>query len=142
MNILRSIAAVILGYAVFAASAVLLFHIAEKDAHAPQSVGFMLFAVVYGIVFAGLGGMLAARIASARGNLHAAFVTLIIALGATLSLVARPGAGSTWSQWSALVLMAPSAWVAAAAFHRRAGKYNRHYPCRPPNPDSPGGRFQ
>jgi hypothetical protein len=79
----------------------------------------MLVAVVYGIIFAGLGGLLAARIAPAKGTLHAGFVTVLIALGATISLVARPGAGSTWSQWAALGLMAPSAWGGARIFVRR-----------------------
>jgi hypothetical protein len=118
MNVFRSVVAVIFGYAVFAASAVLLFQITKRDPHTPQSLAFMLFAVVYGIIFAGLGGLLAARIAPRKGGHHAAYVTLIIALGATISLVARPGAGSTWSQWTALLLMAPSAWGAAALFVR------------------------
>ena len=115
---IRSVVAVILGYVVFALSAVLLFHVAGRDPHAPQAFGFIVFAVIYGIIFAGLGGLLAARLAPAKGTVHAAFVTAVIALGATVSLVARPGAGSTWSQWTALVLMAPSAWVAAKIFSR------------------------
>lgn len=119
MKILRSVLAVILGYAVFAASAVVLFHATGLDPHAPQKVGFIAFAVVYGVVFAGLGGLLAARIAPSKGVLHAAFVALVIALGAAVSLVASPGAGATWSQWTALVLMAPSAWIAAMVFARR-----------------------
>ena len=120
MNICRSIVAVILGYAVFAASAVLLFRIAGRDAHVSQNLGFVLFAVAYGAVFAGLGGLLTARIAPKNGTLHAAFVTLIIAAGATISLVSRPGAGSTWSQWAAIVVMAPTAWGAATVFARRS----------------------
>jgi|tagenome__1003787_1003787.scaffolds.fasta_scaffold19788802_1 hypothetical protein len=119
VSTLRSIAAVILGYAVFAVSAVLLFNIAKRDPHAPQSLGFMLFAVIYGMVFAALGGLLAARIAPRKGTVHAAFVAMVIALGATVSLIAAPGAGSRWSQWTALTLMAPSAWVAARAFARQ-----------------------
>jgi hypothetical protein len=120
VNILRSVVAVILGYAVFAASAVLLFNIAGRDPHAPQNFGFILSAVIYGIVFAGLGGLLAAWIAARRGELHAALVALAIALGAIVSLVASPRAGSTWSQWSAIALMAPSAWGTARLFTRRA----------------------
>lgn len=122
MKIVRSVAAVILGYAVFAVSAVALFNFAGRDPHAPQSLGFILFAVVYGIIFAGLGGLVAARIAPGKRTIHAAFVTLIIALGAAVSLVARPGAGSTWSQWAALIVMAPSAWGAATVFTRRASR--------------------
>ncbi len=122
VSVFRSIAAVVLGYAVFAVSAVLLFNVAGRDPHAPQNLAFIVFAVVYGIAFAALGGLLAARIAPANGAIHAAFVTLVIALGAAVSLFASPGAGSTWSQWAALVLMAPSAWVAAKLFPRRGAK--------------------
>jgi hypothetical protein len=122
MKILQSVLAVILGYAVFAASAVLLFDAAGRDPHAPQKLGFVVFAVFYGVTFAGLGGLLATHIAPVKGTLHAGFVALIIALGAIVSLVARPGAGSTWSQWTALVLIAPSAWAAAVVFARRVHK--------------------
>ena len=120
MSVLRSVAAVMLGYAVFAVSAVLLFNAAGRDPHAPQNLGFELFAVVYGIIFAGLGGLLAARIARRKGALHGAFVAFVIALGALLSLVATPGGGSRWSQWAALAFMAPSAWGAAKVFAKRA----------------------
>ena len=113
---LRSILAVLLGYAVFALSAVLLFQLAGRDPHSPQSLWFILVSVIYGVIFAGLGGLLAARMAPAKGTRHAAFVTLLIAIGAAVSLVASPGAGSTWSQWTALLLMAPSAWLSARTF--------------------------
>ena len=122
MKILRSVLAVFLGYAVFAVSAVFLFNTAGRDPHAAQKLGFVVFAVFYGVTFAGLGGLLAARIAPAKGMLHAALVALIIALGAIVSLVARPDARSTWSQWTALVLMAPSAWAATVMFARRVHK--------------------
>jgi len=122
VKIFRSVVAVILGYAVFAGSAVLLFNIAGRDPHAPQKLGFMVFAGLYGITFAALGGLLAARMAPGKGLLHAAFLAFIIALGAIVSLVARPGVGSTWSQWTALLLMAPSAWGAPVVFARRGTK--------------------
>ncbi len=115
MNTVRSVAAVLIGYVVFAGSAVLLFNAAGRDPHAPQSLGFIIFTVVYGILFAGLGGLLAARIAPKKPTVHAALVSLLIALGATVSLLAAPGAGSTWSQWAALIFMAPSAWGATKA---------------------------
>jgi hypothetical protein len=111
--------AVILGYVVFAASAVLWFNLAGRDPHTAQSLGFTVFSVIYGIAFAALGGLLAASIAPSRRILHAAIVASIIALGAIVSLLARSGVGSTWSQWSALVFMAPSAWAAPKVFARR-----------------------
>ena len=67
----------------------------------------MILAVVYGMVSAGLGGVVAARLAPSRGAVHAGLVTGLIAVGATVSLV--KSAGATWSQWPALVLRAPGA---------------------------------
>jgi hypothetical protein len=110
---LRSIGSVLFGYAVFALSAVFLFQSTHRDPHAAQNVGFIVFAVVYGMVFASAGGLLTAKLAPARAVFHAALMSIVIVLGATASLVARPGAGATWSQWTAITLMAPSAWAAA-----------------------------
>jgi hypothetical protein len=93
VNLVRNVVAVILGYAVFAVSAVLLFRIAGRDAYAAQSPGFTILAVIYGIVFAGVGGLVAARIGPTKSTAPAGFVALIIALGATVSLVANPGSG-------------------------------------------------
>ena len=75
MNLLRSIAAVVLGYIVFAVSAVLLFQVLHADPHAPQSVAFMTGTAVYGIAFAFLGGLLAARVAPRRPVQHAGLVS-------------------------------------------------------------------
>jgi len=100
----------VLGYAVFAVSGGLLFRVAGRDPHAVQDLWFVVLAVVYGMVFAGLGGVVAARLAPSRGAVHAGVVTGLIALGAMVSLV--KSAGATWSQWSAILLMAPCAWGA------------------------------
>lgn len=108
-RVLRAVAAVVGGYLIFALSAVALFHVSGRDPHAPQPVWFVAATVAYGIAFAALAGFIAARCAPARPLRHAAGVAVLLALGATVSLVARPGAGATWSQWGALILMAPSA---------------------------------
>ena len=106
---LRSIAAVIAGYVVFAVSAVALFVIAGRDAQAAAPVGFMIFSTVYGMLFAGLAGYLAARIAGRRELLHAAIVTTIIAAGAVSAIFTRPEGGTIWAQLAAVLLMAPAA---------------------------------
>ena len=92
----------------------LLFNLAGRDPHAPQRVEFIVFAVAYGMVFASFGGLLAATLARSRRLLHAGGVGVLIAIGATVSLLASSGPGATWSQWTALTLMAPTAWGAAA----------------------------
>ena len=121
MSILRSTAAGLAGYVVFAASAGLLFQLSGRDPHAAQSTPFMLLTTAYGMLFAALGGMLAMRIARVRPSAHAVGVAALIALGATISLIASPGAGATWTQWGAILLMAPSALLGLTVMRRRGG---------------------
>jgi hypothetical protein len=111
-RLLRSIVAVVLGYLLFAFSAVVLFRVTARDPHAVQSFAFELLTVAYGIAFAALGGYTAARLAPDHPARHAAIMAALLALGATVSLIAAPGPGATWTQWCALLLMAPSALLA------------------------------
>jgi hypothetical protein len=111
VRVLRSLAAVVAGYLIFALSAAALFQVAGRDPHAPQPLWFVATAVAYGMLFAGLGGFVAARLAPIRPLLHSGGVAFVLALGAAGSLAASPGADATWSQWTALALMAPSAWL-------------------------------
>ncbi len=122
MNIVRSIAAVIGGYMVFALSAVILFHATGRDPHAEQDPMFVALATVYGIGFAALGGFLGGLIAGRRPLTHATCVTILIALGAAISLLSRPGAGAIWSQLSAIVFMAPAALVGGTIKWRHSEK--------------------
>jgi hypothetical protein len=80
--------AVIAGYLVFGLSAVLLFQIAGVDPHADTRLGFKIFSVAYGAVFALGSGWLAAGWRR-PALFHAAIVSAIIAVAAAGSLVAR-----------------------------------------------------
>jgi pimeloyl-ACP methyl ester carboxylesterase len=119
----RSVLAVVVGYLVFAGSAALLFQITGQAPHAPASPEFMASSILYGVVFAGLGGYVAARVARHQPARHAALVAGLIALGAVISLVM--GSGSAWSQVAAILLMAPAAWVAGYWRARRAAVAQR-----------------
>ena len=110
-RVLRTIAAVTVGYLIFALSAVALFRLSGRDPHAPQPLGVVIASVIFGMVFAALGGVVAARLAPSRALRHAGGGAVLLALGAGVSLVASPAADATWSQWAALALMAPNAWV-------------------------------
>ena len=85
--ILRSIAAVLVGYVVFAASSFAVFRLSGHAPHAPAPVPFMLLAIASGVVFAALGGYVAGSLAGRRPLGH----------------------GAIWTQVAALTLMAPSA---------------------------------
>jgi len=111
MRVLRTVAAVIGGYLMFVFSAVALFQLSGRNPHAPQPLWFVIASTIYGMVFAALGGLVAARVAPARSLLHVGTVAAVLALGASVSLVTSPSADATWSQWTALLLMAPSAYL-------------------------------
>ena len=103
MKIARSILGVFVGYVIFAASAVVLFHAAGRDPHAEQDLLFTAGAILYGIAFAAVGGLIAVRIAGRRPVLHAATVGVILAAGAFASLVSRRrgrGPGHKWQPFS------------------------------------------
>lgn len=104
---MRSLMAIVLGYAVFAVSAVALFTISGYDPHSPASLSFVLLALLYGACFGVAAGFIAAWVARKAYLMHAFAVGCMIALGATVSLIARPGEGALWTQLSAILLYAP-----------------------------------
>jgi len=111
INMLRSVAGVVVGYLVFAVSAFSMFRLSGRDPHQAQGLAFAAFSVVCGMAFAFAGGYAAGVIAGRKARAHGGAVAVLIALGATASILSQPGAGSKWSQAAALALMAPSAFV-------------------------------
>jgi peptidoglycan/LPS O-acetylase OafA/YrhL len=115
---MRAVLAVVTGYVTFALSAALLFQLTQHDPHANQTVFFGVASVIWGILFATLGGLLAARLA--QNLLSSVIVGCLIATGAIVSLAFEAGHGAIWSQLSALLLMAPSAWLGGLLQQRRS----------------------
>src|SRR5262245_30589021 len=107
---LRSIGAVVAGYFVFAASALLLFQLSGRAPHADAPLAFKIATVVWGAVFAMVGGWLAAHVAVRQPATHGASVAGLIAGLAIASIVARPS-DVIWTQIAAIVVMAPCAWL-------------------------------
>ena len=87
---LRSILAVLFGYAVFAVSGVALFQLTGIDPHGAIAPAYMAGFVVYGIAFALLGGYLGGWSAGRRPFVHGAAVAALLATGASASLVSMP----------------------------------------------------
>jgi uncharacterized membrane protein len=110
-NIVRSTLAIFAGYFVFAVSAVLLFSMSGYDPHDAVPPWFLAASILYGMLFAALGGYVAAFIAQYKPSVHALILTIVIATGALISLLASPGKGAQWSQLAAIILMAPSALI-------------------------------
>jgi hypothetical protein len=106
---LRSVGAVAAGYLIFGASGLLLFQLSGRDPHQAAPLTFKIATIIWGCVFALVAGWLTARIAPKRPAAHAAVLAALIALGAFGSLIAA--SGEKWSQITALVIMAPCAWL-------------------------------
>ena len=102
---LRRIVGVVVGYAIFAASAVMLFSAAHRQPHEPAPIAFIVGSTLLGMLFAGIGGFLAAFIGGRRDTAIA--ITVLIAMGALVSMFGDNG--SHWSQIAALVFMSPMA---------------------------------
>jgi hypothetical protein len=122
VGLLRSILGVVAGYAVFALCTFGLFVLTGRDPHDVQSVGFTVLSIVFGMIAAAAGGYVAAAIASGAPRAHAGIVAALIALGATASLISQPGTTARWSQLSALLLMAPAAFVGGSLKRSRASR--------------------
>jgi len=109
MRLLRSAGAVIVGYVIFALAAFMFFQISGQAPHQAASPYVMLGSVVIGVIAAGLGGYVAAWLAGRRPLAHGISVAVVLALGATVSLLSTVGHGAIWSQLAALLFIAPSA---------------------------------
>lgn len=109
MPILRSIIAVVVGYLVFAVSAIALFKLSGHDPHGSDNFEFMILSIAYGFLFSTLAGFVAAAIGGRFEIEHSLAVASLIAAAGAASLLMRPSLGAVWTQLAALLVMAPSA---------------------------------
>jgi len=110
---MRVFSGAVLGYLLFAGSAVLLFHITGHDAHAPASISFEFGAIVFGMLFALLAGYIASVIGGRPNYVAAWIVGALIALGAIVSMLLTV---VSWSQVTALIFMAPAAVIGGRTY--------------------------
>ena len=119
---MSSVAAVLVGYIIFAVGSFAVFRLSHHPPHAPASVSFMLVAIAAGVGFALAGGYVAGWLAGRRPVDHAVAMGGMLALGAAASLAATIGHGVVWTQTAALTLMAPAAalggWLRGRAVQR------------------------
>ena len=121
---LRAIFAVIAGYLLFATASIALFAISGRDPYGEAPLWFVASATVYGMISATAAGYMAAALARRSDRRVPLALTIVIALGALASLSAGTP-GQHWSQWAAIALMAPCAFLGGTAwrsrFERRSG---------------------
>jgi hypothetical protein len=88
MKILKSIGAVIAGYlvsAVLTAVTISALGVLFPGSYQPENTGWVVFNVIYGCLFAVIGGYVAARLAPSRPFRHALILGILMALFATLT---------------------------------------------------------
>ena len=106
---MRNILGVIVGYLIFAVSAVLLFQISGQNPHGATFASFMIFVILYGAVFATVGGFVAKIIAGGKSLLTNYVLAAIMAGFAAFSMLAT--GGNHYTQIAAIFLFAPlSIW--------------------------------
>jgi nitrate/nitrite transporter NarK len=102
---IRNILAVIVGYLIFAVSAVLLFQLSGQAPHGETSITFAIFVILYGAVFATVGGFVAQIIGKSKTLIINYILALIMAAFAAFSLFATTG--NHYTQIAAIFLFAP-----------------------------------
>ena len=109
MNVVRNVVAVIVGYLLFAVSAVLLFNLSGIDPHADASIGTIALVIVFGAVFAFAGGYLTKLIAATKTMIANYVLVVIMASFAAFSFFTSPG--NHYTQIAAIFLFAPISLV-------------------------------
>jgi hypothetical protein len=119
MKVIRNILAVIAGYLIFAVTAVALFSISGIDPHADASFGTMALVIIYGAVFAAVGGY-AAHLISGSKTLTVNYV-LSVLMAAFAAFSFFKSSGSHYTQIAAVFGFAPLSLL-GGFFHLRRGK--------------------
>lgn len=102
---IRNILAVIVGYLIFVVSGVLLFQLSGQKRHGETSVPFIIFVIIYGAVFATIGGFIAQIIAKSKTLIINYVLASMMAGFAAFSLFKTDG--NHYTQIAAIFLFAP-----------------------------------
>ncbi|MBI4904070.1 MAG: hypothetical protein HY820_10575 [Acidobacteria bacterium] len=130
MQVLRSMLAVLLGFATFGISSRLFFQLTGIDLHRPANFFVMLLGVLFSAVVAFVAGYAAGWIAGQKPLIHAMSIAMLLVFGVGMSLIVG---GSKWSMVSTLVVSIPMTFVGALAYSRKLA--SKAPP--PPKPEDP-----
>jgi uncharacterized membrane protein len=102
---IRKVLSIMIGYLVFAVTALALFEFAGQNAHSNPTIIFAIFAAIYGAFFSFVAGLVSQYVAK-TSNLKINYIlALIIAGFATFSLLKT--VGNHWTQLLAIFIFAP-----------------------------------
>jgi hypothetical protein len=117
MKVLRAIVAVILGYAIFVVSALVLFQLFDIAPHAEPSIGTLVIVIAWGAAFAWLGGFVAQLVAGAR-TLTVNYILAGIMAGFAAFSLFKSGRNH-YTQIAAIFLFAPMSLLGGVLRLRR-----------------------
>ena len=121
MNVVRNILGVIVGYLIFAVSAVLLFKLSGLDPHMDAGIGKMVMVIVFGVVFSFAGGYVTKLIAATNTQRANYALAVLMAGFATFSLFQSQG--NHYTQIVAIFLFAPLSLVGGLIRRRLEHKW-------------------
>lgn len=113
MKIVRNIAAVIVGYLIFAVPAVLLFDLSGIDPHAETGLMIKFGVFIFGCVFSFIGGYAAKLIAATNSVTVNIVLAVLMAAFAAFSFFKSPG--EHYTQIGAIFLFAPASLLGGIA---------------------------
>ena len=117
---IRKIAGVLLGYAIFVVSALALFKLSGQAPHADPTIIFAILTAAYGAVFSFIAGLVAQLIAKTT-DLKINYVLAFIMAGfAAFSLIKTNG--NHWTQLLAIFVFAPASVLGAQFYLKHKQK--------------------
>ncbi len=115
---MRSVGAVLAGYAVFWLGNALVFVITGKDPRAENPLEFVLLWLGNGMLCGLLAGLVAGWLTRRAYGLHGLAVGACIAAGAAVTMTVDPVGATQFLQWVTIIVFAPLAWLGAAIWGR------------------------
>jgi RsiW-degrading membrane proteinase PrsW (M82 family) len=102
---IRNILSVIVGYAIFVITSLLLFRISGQKPHADTSTFFIVGTMIYGAVFSFIAGLVTQYL-SRSSSIKINYVLAIIIAGFSMFSLLKTS-GNHWSQLLAVFVFAP-----------------------------------
>jgi len=116
---IRNIISIIIGYAVFAVSSVLLFQVTGQAPHQDAPLKFKIITIFYGLLFSVAAGYVVQVIASQTKLTLNYILTALMFLLAVMSMIFSKES-SHWTQLFAMFIFAPASMIGGYLKLRRS----------------------
>lgn len=108
---------IVAGYAVFVVTSLALFRFSGQKPHAEATLGFMILAAIYGVVFSFIAGLVT-QLVSGRKDVRLNYILAFILAGfAAFSMIKSEG--NHWTQILAILIFAPASVLGGLFFIKK-----------------------